>query len=339
MPNKVVIFLGAGFSVPLGLPAMGSFLSFADSTDRISDDDRTFLAKLLLQARGANTFLESSPTNLEDILTFAQMAERLGLVEAAADGETQSTRLRQIIRKIYTCVGDVDNFWNVFATFETFLGIRIHDIRNRLQIITTNYDLNAECALLRARCKSNPGFPISRVTVDRLPDSGLYAPDGIPIHKLHGSVNWFPADDPTQLLVEDRVVRVRGNERFDVDIPRVCASDYAPPGVPAIIPPSFLKPDLDSSLSRVWANAASALASAHTVVFVGYSFPPSDREMMYLLATAFSKNPSLRAVRIVDPAADAIVARLRSPASRLGSHFKELLASVNAPWEGATLRV
>ena len=64
---RVVLFLGAGFSVPFGLPTMDQFFAAAESSKRISDEDKTFLNELRLESRQANSFLQSSPTNLEDI--------------------------------------------------------------------------------------------------------------------------------------------------------------------------------------------------------------------------------------------------------------------------------
>jgi hypothetical protein len=126
-------------------------------------------------------------------------------------------------------------------------------------------------------------------------------------------------------------VEVHGEEAFGVTLPRIC-SNFSPPQAPLIIPPSFLKPDLAPTIKEVWKGAAAALAAAHDVIFVGYSFPESDREMMYFLATAFTNNALLRSIHIVDPNADQIASRLTSSQSKAGSHFKALLHTHSESW-------
>ena len=55
---------------------------------------------------------------------------------------------------------------------------------------------------------------------------------------------------------------------------------------------------------------------------------------MYFLARALMENAGLREVHIVDPRAGEIVSRLRSPASKLGSHFRHLLNPISHGWTG-----
>lgn len=77
-------------------------------------------------------------------------------------------------------------------------------------------------------------------------------------------------------------MRISSWERADRPwLPYPCASDYKAPGMPIIISPSFLKPDLPAALKAVWAAAARALSKANLVAFVGYSFPPADTDMMF----------------------------------------------------------
>jgi hypothetical protein len=72
-------------------------------------------------------------------------------------------------------------------------------------------------------------------------------------------------------------------------------------------------------------------------VVVGYSFPPSDTYMKYFFASALVDNIDLPRLSVVDPYADQIVDRLRS--SDYGTHFKQLLAPVSAPWQDSKFRI
>lgn len=325
---KLVVFAGAGFSVPFGLPTMNSFLGFADASDRLSPDDKLLLGQLILEARRANSFLESSPTNLEDILSFSEMGDRLGL--APAD-EKRSERVKRIVERVFTSAKLSAQYWSQFDAVRRLIDHREHETPPELTFITTNYDVNIELACYRAGWYTNLGTPIQRFPNAGLRVEGhLHADRGVPLYKLHGSVNWFPSDDrPGALLVNDAVVGLTGGSVF----PYVCTEGYRPPWPPIIVPPSFLKPELAPALRHAWGSAARALSEATTVAFIGYSFPSSDTEMMYFLARALSENASLRRILIIDPYAEQIVQRLRGAESKSGSHFRDLISPVPIRWE------
>lgn len=333
---KLTLFLGAGFSAPFGHPTMNTFLGFADSCKRITKDDRAFLGSLVLEARRANSFLESSPTNLEDILSFSEMGDRLKLTDKDED---RNSRLRSIVGRIYTAIPPVEKYWPRYHSLATLIGNKPDDLkREDLSFITTNYDLNIESACYHLGAPVDPGFNLCQTDKGNVQVTGrLYQTGGIPLYKLHGSVNWYPIEEEPGLAVEDRVVQGNwiGQEGGPPTLPRPCFADYKPPADPVIIPPSFLKPDLNPALKTVWQGAAKVLSVANVVAFVGYSFPPSDTEMMYFLARALSENAGIRAVCIVDPKANEITHRLRNPGSKIGSHFRELITPVNSDWTRA----
>lgn len=333
---NLVLFLGAGFSKPFEHPVMNEFLGFADACPKLDGEDRDFLGRLVLEARRANAFLESSATNLEDILSFSEMGQRLGLEK---ENMGRGDRLKQIIAKVYTATKNSTDYWNRYDVLETFLGRKLPSFAGRKQaalqssltFITTNYDLNLECALRKFQQRANPGFPLVRPDGE---EGGLYDEQGLPLFKLHGSVNWYPSVGGAGVEVVDKVERVESFEAGDRlrELPWPCCGNYTPPGVPLIIPPSFLKPDLPDALRAIWRGAAKALSEAHVIAFVGYSFPPSDTEMMYFLARALAENASLRSVYVVDIRANALVDRLKDKGSKMGSHFRDLLRPVEGDW-------
>jgi hypothetical protein len=350
---NIVLFLGAGFSRPFGLPTMNEFFSTAYDSDRIEEKDKLLLQRLVLEARSANSILESRPTNLEDILSFAVMRERLDLEQHPTD---ESERIKRIVRHIYTAdsLSKPDGVGNphrrFFEQFDNklvpFLGretdegsATITSLGNSLSIITTNYDLVAECTLYSMGLKSTLEFDCDGPQ-DKTPWIGIYDKHGIPIHKLHGSVNWFEPPDikdvvKPKLVVDGRVVQI-GNITEYTDKPASYARDdddgYDNPGVPFIIPPTFLKPDFRDELQKVWSGAAKTLSDAEVVVFVGYSFPPTDVEMRYFLAASLVKNARLRKILIVDRDASDIVRRLKSAESGFGAYFCAFLEPHDGSW-------
>jgi hypothetical protein len=334
---NLTLFLGAGFSAAFGHPVMDTFLGFADSCQRLSDEDRSFLGKLVLEARRANSFLESSPTNIEDILSFSQMAERLHLIE---NGEDRKGHLLEIVQKIYTTAPPASEYWKRYNVLSKLIGKEPGRFNGKLSFITTNYDLNIESACIAFGAQVNPGFKFHRVSKGNVRIiNNFYNSGSIPLYKLHGSVNWYPTNDESDLVVDDKVVAIQGSfdDTQSRSLPYLCAPDYKAPGVPVIVPPSFLKPDLPEALKAVWSGAAQALSKANIVAFVGYSFPFSDTDMMFFLARALSENAGLRKVYLVDPRADEIAARLRSPISKIGSHFRNLLHPIAHKWTDVAL--
>jgi len=332
-----VFFLGAGFSAAFGHPVMDSFLGFADSCKRLTGEDRSFLGRLVLEARRANSFLESSPTNLEDILSFSEMGDRLHLTDGE---ENRSGQLRDILLKTYTASPPPSEYWGRYGALKRLVGSGPREWDGAVSFVTTNYDLNIESACASLQVQVDPGLRFRRVD-----DGGVqtvrtcYSAGGIPLYKLHGSVNWFADNgDPSMMVVDDRIVLVSSFAAGSQNtLPRPCVADYHPPASPVIVPPSFLKPELSEALRSVWAGAAHALSEANEVVFVGYSFPESDTEMMFFLARALAENAALRAVYVVDPRAPAIAERLRGQGSRMGSHFRDLLSPIASDWTKAAL--
>lgn len=337
---NITLFLGAGFSAAFGLPTMKEFLRYAQDSAKLSEDDKKLIDELRLHARRANSFLQSSPTNLEDILSFALMAERLRL--PPLDSGQTASRLRSILQRVFGSVASVDTYWKKLGNFQRFLGFDLHEAHHQITLVTTNYDLNAECALHRMRLGANLGFEYEVASDGKHSvTSQLYAKSGVRLLKLHGSINWFEkSDEPGTIVVEGRVVEVHGpitSPGRTFDLPLACAGNYEAPREPLIIPPSYLKPELHPALRHVWSLAARALSSADHLVFVGYSFPPSDTEMRYFLASALVDNPRLRRILIVDPQASEIASRLKAEQSSFGSHFKELLESQSKDWEMVNL--
>jgi hypothetical protein len=341
---NIVLFLGAGFSAAFDLPVMNDFLSFADSSQKLSDEEKGFIGRIVLDARRANSFLQSSPTNLEDILSFSVMADRLS--RNGNSPESQNYKIKSILQKLFTQVVTVNNFWERYDSFKTFLSCDPRDnSKYNLSIVTTNYDLSIECALTRQQLKTNPGFMMiqDEVNSNRLQvRNNFYTNNyGIPVYKLHGSVNWFEiADNENSFTVEGRIVAVVGNfeDHGEKSLPYACVKEYVNPTPPIIVPPSFLKPDLSGPLSDIWKGASEKLRTANILVFIGYSFPLTDTDMMYFLASSLTDNPGLRKILIIDPLGNEILSKINSSQSKFGSHFKDLIEIRNTKWQETTLK-
>lgn len=336
---KIVYFLGAGFSRHFHLPTMNEFFDTALGSSRIDDGERQFLDGVRLRARQAATFLEGEYANLEHTLSFAETDVRLGVGETGADGVTAYDRLRQILGKVYSAPHK--DYWGAFKKFgDLWPKERIKNRTAEAQVITTNYDLNAEGCLRQMGSPAHLPIAWSGMGAGSTVAKGrLYsrsAGGSTPLYKLHGSLNWFENEDnPNALVVDDNIVRTfsepdeHGNDRPDVDLPLPCSRN-PPAGTPIIVPPTFAKDSDDRRLLPNWRGAAAALREADLLVVVGYSFPASDTYMKYFFATCLAPNTRLSRIHLIDPHATQILDRLSK--SDLGSHFLELLQPHPMPW-------
>jgi hypothetical protein len=161
-------------------------------------------------------------------------------------------------------------------------------------IVTTNYDLTTEQTVgigLNAIAGS-PGFHYAGIQNTVHPLSSGFdrsrnpSPTGlIPLAKLHGSLNWS-LTDRVEVFPDLRPAFRNGGDA-------------------AIIPPLPEK-HVPWWLEPVWDKARAELAAAHEWVVVGYSLPPYDYEINWLLADAAR---DVRRIRIYDPFAESIAER------------------------------
>jgi hypothetical protein len=337
--TNVVLFLGAGFSREFGLPVMREFPDIARVHPRVGEPARRVLSELLIEAREANSFLKSEARNIEDVLSFAEMGNRLGL----NDG-TRPAVIRRMLQAVYSSppTGDLDKKARRLATmlgYSTDKELQvIAEFQSKgLSVVTTNYDLNPEFLLRKMHLFVRLGA--ADADTFNVPPNMAYSQhldEAVPIFKLHGAVNWFEASEANTIIVD-----VTPGAHHQPNAPRwphICsvrtdgeASD------PVIVPPSFLKPELSNALSSVWAGAARVLEDADCLIFIGYSFPPTDTEMSYFLARSLTGNTRLSKIFIVDPNAKAIAERLGASNARYGNHFTDLLTPISKPWSEAGL--
>jgi hypothetical protein len=204
-----------------------------------------------------------------------------------------------------------------------FMRGTLDDKGHQVSIITTNYDVVVEYALAALGKSAQLPFESNSVGGGKHETyQDLYAKDGVPLMKLHGSVNWFFHTNPPDLVLVDQ--RLAKGE-YGVPYPVCSHNDFVPPGEEFIVPPTYSKGFPKGPIDQIWAAAARALSEAELLAFVGYSFPGSDTEMRYFLGRSLAGNSRIRRIALIDPDAAAIAIRLRAAKSGYGEHFGDLL--------------
>ncbi len=196
------------------------------------------------------------------------------------------------------CPETYDRFFRVARDECTF---------GRLTVITTNYDLVYEC---HAYMTGVPCvYPSEQIQESNAGNDGrsrfcsidAHDTGGVPIYKLHGSINYFydpspDAQDGPLVFTDLTGDRQIGKSRLAPRVPAILAVDaiwnirqkLGERLTPAIVPPTYAKLTRKPWLRAIWNRAFQALVNAKKIVFIGYSMPDSDGFMRALIHGALA---------------------------------------------------
>jgi hypothetical protein len=177
------------------------------------------------------------------------------------------------------------------------------------QVITTNYDLVLDSALMNLSLQRQApgGLPDYHCALANLavePPPRKYGS----VLKLHGSLNWLfcrtcqrlelGATESTRFLTIFSQIAGNLKEAFTPDGAQcsVCGRQL----LPLLVAPSHLKDYRNPHLSLVWYEAQRMLRQATKVVFIGYSLPDDDVEVVYLLKRSLAHIQSSSDITVVE---------------------------------------
>lgn len=181
-------------------------------------------------------------------------------------------------------------------------------------IVTTNYDTLLE-AYLWSRENWSPRdgygihFDIEQLSFPAMKWGSLREGSRNLLLKVHGSAGWYRNTDTGAPFVGMDLMSGIGimGARDRAGLP----NEFKYESVTLLQPGDFKELQPHSELKRIRDRAAVAIAKAHTLYVIGYSFPKQDRLMRDLVRGALTKDH--RAV-VVDPS-DRPAAELRSLSS------------------------
>lgn len=158
---------------------------------------------------------------------------------------------------------------------------------NNVMIITTNWDTIVEMLF----DKNSISYHTNLLKTNQ---------NGLQICKLHGSMNWFKCNCCGEYqLVDYKNIALH---LLDDDKPErceTCCNEALTNQVvlqPEIITPTMLKILNNKLFREIWADAATALADAEKIIFVGYSLPLADFEIRYLLRKHIKRDAIIEVV-------------------------------------------
>lgn len=203
-------------------------------------------------------------------------------------------------------------------------------------VISTNYDLIADTTLMffssaRSGEERLPGY---RCAIKTFPEPHTFATFGT-LLKLHGSLNWAycktcrrmqlgASSGKLYLKVMERLAGQDLSSMFtpDGEPCPTCATRLRP----LLLAPSHMKDYRNPHLTQVWYEAERVLREAKRVVFVGYSLPEDDVEVIYLLKRSLSRADV--SITVIDYDGDPEVAAVDHP---VGRRFRTLFGD-RAEW-------
>lgn len=324
MLTKAAVFLGAGFSHIAGLPLTGQlmntqgFASSAKQLRHITQVIDTWRAWLFTHPGGSpDEFFQEVyagqlllpgvpwPYVVETLATI--LSQPVGTANWAGYNVRYANRLTRPL----DCMEHIA-FWSALLSSANLKGV-----------ITTNYDLLVERGLRHRPTKRprRPGFfygglPFPQTLMgnaqpfsvqEQLRTVTLF-PNGVPLCKLHGSLNWASQTDSLMLFQD-------------------CRPAFKTLTNVMIVPPLHEK-SIPSWLQPVWSCANMVLTSVETLVVCGYSFPHYDEAILNLVAEAININKRLDSVHVIDPNGHQVATVLKA---RIGFAGKvEVYLSLNA---------
>ena len=281
--RRVVYILGAGFSAPLGIPTIASFLQSAkdlaeEQPSQFSYFDDVFRSIQILER--ANNFYSTDRTNIEDLLTIMDLSGQLAeedepglfrrFIRDVIVARTPSVQGSQNVQAWYDMI--CGRPWTPYVVFTAaLLGYEIKAKRNfppgfsgpvtssdyscsesggrevAYSVITLNYD----AVLETANTQLNGFFGTTRAFEAK-------ATAACPLIKLHGSI---------------------ANDGKD------------------IVPPVWNKSYRD--VSGIWKEALLTLKAANEIRLIGYSLPQPDSQLRYLLRAAAVETRNLRRIDVL----------------------------------------
>lgn len=348
-PFNVVFLLGAGASAPGGCPVMNNFFQVAESlyhTGQLDDFKRQYEAinKKRLELHRSRLRVNFDIDNLESVFNAIEMLE----LETTPKGDTNYQLRYEFTQLIAAVLSQTQKYSRISIDYPTnkpqhispiapaeynrlidiihkmilteyknYRGDAIRKPKYKSTILTFNYDIGTEIALVSSGFKISYGFNVDQ-------ENSSIDDYEIPVYKLHGSINWMMKDDvildhPDRSdQISNVTSRIANYLKSLVLVQQLQALDTARHFKkiaeerdyrwPFIVPPSDSKGQHRDQVRNVWKHAIRALRQADMVVFIGYSLPDTDHFCKQLFAVSGLPDPTeffntarrLRRVYVID---------------------------------------
>lgn len=344
--SRTVFILGAGASRQAGGPLMADFLDKARQlrregrvNDTAADFDLVFktLASLDVVHAKANISID----NFEQVFGLFEMGAlcgRLGRLSAEEIPKAGVAIRRLIVKTLEVAIplpvrDQAALAPAPYGDLITLAGLIEKAKLGPVSYLTFNYDVSLDYALHRAR---------ERVDYCLSSDSR----DGVPVMKLHGSLNWARCQKCAQIVpwhlrefLSNRSWRPFFEEtktatlNIGSSLDQFNHCDTACAREPVLVPPTWNKARYQE-LNSVWQRAAEHLSEAENIFVVGFSLPTTDEFFRFLFALGTVGDARIERFWVFDPAdvsprfRDLLGATARTRFQWIGCGFDEAIREI-----------
>lgn len=304
MPEHVVYLFGAGFSAPLGMPVMASFVS--KSKDQFSAAPDSFkhfseIFELFDKLAKVKNFYSSDLSNIEEILSVLSIGE-------IRKGGTDKTRFVKYLADVITYFtpqiveypGQLPSNWRTLAFGQN----RLHNDYGNFIVGLTRRGLGyggTSGSFSTSPPASEPTYAV--VTLNY---------DGI-IETFHNYAKRLAVAVP--LIPNSPYL---GTEDYHLNLMKLHGSAHDS----SIVPPTWSKGS-DRLPIAAWEAALNEIGRANHLRILGYSLPDSDLNVRYLLKAAALDSFHLKTIDVICLDTDGSVkARYDTFIDHVGYRFK-----------------
>jgi len=275
--EKVVFLLGAGFSAPLGIPVMSNFLTrskdlYFTHPERFAHFNEVF--ETINELSVIKNYYFSDLFNIEEILSILEMREYLEGQELKANFikylvDVVKHYTPEILRYGSKLPGNWEDvlFGRGSSSLWTQYGHFVGGVCN-LTFAEAPTGFTGEYAQINCRVEPDPKFQYSIVTLNY---------DCVLESVLSFVEKNYTCATPGML----RIAKLHGS----VDSGE-------------IVPPTWSK-GANRRIVAAWKRAYEYIVEANHLRIIGYSLPTADAYVKYLLKSAVTKSPHLKAIDVI----------------------------------------
>lgn len=296
--KKVVYFIGAGFSAPLGIPVMNDFyLKGRDLYFKNRERFEYFIDVIedIENLSKVKNFFESDLYNIEEILSLLEMgiemggknfkAKRTNFVKFISDVVDYFTPEIDTIKKkdpglfegeVYSKIFGIKDENKRYSSF----------VAGLFPITFTTKELNGifDANTLNFSISKNPEACYSFITLNY---------DRVIENSIDFINNACPRSMKLKYLRNSSSSESSGNNSIFLLKLHGSIEDKS------IIPPTYNKNLQSEELTRAWQKAYQLLSEAEEIRIIGYSLPETDNNIRYLLKCSILESKNLKSLDVL----------------------------------------